>query len=200
MIDLHDAATEKRGRHRAACQRWYARNRKTELERKKAYKANNPKKVLASARASYRRNKKKVNSKWKKKYYSNLENSRAVARNKWNGWRAKNAKKRQAKMKDNYKQRIARNPGKAKADSRRHRLKSVYGITPQQYDDLLKKQQKRCAICRCAEKRGENFAVDHCHKTGKVRGLLCRSCNLALGLVSDSTATLKSAIKYLARA
>src|ERR1035437_2799340 len=69
---------------------------------------------------------------------------------------------------------------------RRHVLKHLYGITPDQYKAMLKFQNNRCAICRKFEttrnKRGTLYrlGVDHNHQTGKVRGLLCMSCNTKL--------------------
>ena len=80
--------------------------------------------------------------------------------------------------------------------------KRVYRLSINEYLDLAEKQGFVCAICG-----KENFAmgathtgllvVDHDHKTGKVRGLLCHNCNRALGLLQDSPDTLKSAISYL---
>lgn len=60
---------------------------------------------------------------------------------------------------------------------------------------MFSEQKGLCGIC----KKGidESSHVDHCHSTGKVRGLLCRPCNSGLGLFSDSTRLLKSAITYL---
>jgi hypothetical protein len=57
------------------------------------------------------------------------------------------------------------------------RRKSVYGLTPEAYDSLLEKQGGKCAIC----KQEKPLCVDHCHATGRVRGLLCRACNFAVG-------------------
>lgn len=79
-------------------------------------------------------------------------------------------------------------------------LKVNYGITPEQYDDMLAAQGNRCAICR-RESPGSKgrrfFYVDHDHKTGKIRGLLCHSCNTALGGFQDSPDLLQAAIAYL---
>jgi len=58
----------------------------------------------------------------------------------------------------------------------------IFGITIEEYFDMLKKQDGRCAICKiekCATNR--NFAIDHDHKTGAIRGLLCCGCNIQLG-------------------
>jgi len=78
-------------------------------------------------------------------------------------------------------------------------LKNKFGITYLEYHILLKSQGYRCEICRSEleSSRYTKFAVDHCHKTGKIRGLLCTSCNTALGLLKDSEHRLHSAIKYL---
>lgn len=78
------------------------------------------------------------------------------------------------------------------------RMEKVYGITRADYDALLKKQKGRCAICRQFETR-RALDIDHCHKKGKVRGLLCISCNHLLGNARDSIKTLQMAILYLRR-
>jgi hypothetical protein len=63
------------------------------------------------------------------------------------------------------------------------RYQKKYGISRAQYDTLLAKQDGKCALCRCPPKLGKKLVVDHNHKTGMVRGLLCDGCNRALGLV-----------------
>lgn len=82
--------------------------------------------------------------------------------------------------------------------------KRVYGLSLKEYLEMAEKQHFVCAICG-----KENFAmganhtggllVDHDHRTGKVRGLLCHNCNRALGLFHDDVSTISSAIKYLER-
>lgn len=78
-------------------------------------------------------------------------------------------------------------------------MKRKFGISFSEYHALLKAQGYRCEICRCKleSSRYTKFAVDHCHKTGKLRGLLCTNCNTGLGLFKDSEERLSSAIKYL---
>lgn len=71
-----------------------------------------------------------------------------------------------------------------------------YGITREDIYRLKMKQKFRCGICKQHE-TSKRLVVDHCHATGKVRGLLCGECNSALGLLKDSTITLRNAIKYL---
>ncbi len=66
------------------------------------------------------------------------------------------------------------------------RLKQTYGITEERYDYLLDAQNHRCALCgRQAGGHNRSLAVDHDHKNGKVRGLLCIGCNTKLGILED---------------
>jgi hypothetical protein len=84
--------------------------------------------------------------------------------------------------------------------NRKSFLKTQYGISSDEYEFLLKKQFGECAICRSLSghrKGSTRLAVDHCHSTGKVRGLLCQPCNTALGIFKDDVRLLKRAIKYL---
>jgi len=86
-------------------------------------------------------------------------------------------------------------------EERRDALWRKYRLTPEQYDDLVERQDGRCAICH-AQESGSRWGdgvwfVDHCHSTGEVRGLLCRSCNTALGLFEDDALRLQKAIRYL---
>jgi Recombination endonuclease VII len=78
-------------------------------------------------------------------------------------------------------------------------LKRFYGITLDEYRRLLKKQNNACAICKKPErgKRFKRLSVDHDHETGKVRGLLCSSCNRSLGLMEEDPKALRAAARYL---
>lgn len=80
--------------------------------------------------------------------------------------------------------------------NRKYNLKKDYGITPEEYDAMLQAQGGTCAICHGTESVGR-LAVDHCHATGVVRGLLCTNCNQAIGKLRDDTQLLKNAINYL---
>ena len=81
---------------------------------------------------------------------------------------------------------------------RRSVLRSKYGLTLEAYDALVEAQGSACAICGSkACKRA--LHVDHDHGTGKVRGLLCNTCNRCLGLLKDDATVLRSAIAYLER-
>ena len=86
-----------------------------------------------------------------------------------------------------------------KQKARKWSYKRRYGITPTDYDLMLSDQNGVCKICGSKDsKKGDHrFMVDHCHTTGKVRGLLCGPCNSAIGLLGDNISTLQNAINYL---
>jgi hypothetical protein len=73
---------------------------------------------------------------------------------------------------------------------------SKYGLSKHDYKEMLVRQGGKCAICGCVP-NGKRLSVDHDHKTGKVRKLLCNSCNLALGLLKDDVSLFEKAIEYL---
>ncbi len=72
-------------------------------------------------------------------------------------------------------------------------LKSRYGISFEDFEHLRKQQKNLCALCL----KKLPLTVDHCHKTGRVRGLLCGNCNRGIGCLKENLATLKRAINYL---
>jgi hypothetical protein len=81
-------------------------------------------------------------------------------------------------------------------------LRAAFGVTEQEYLDLLSKQNGVCAICKQPEivkrlGKLKALAVDHSHKTDKNRGLLCQRCNIAIGLLQDSPELLITAAQYL---
>ena len=91
------------------------------------------------------------------------------------------------------------NKEKINAEGRRSHLKNKYGITVEQYDEMVEVREGKCDICGGTEThhRSGRMNVDHCHTTGKVRGLLCFRCNTFLGATKDSIDILKKAILYL---
>ena len=85
-------------------------------------------------------------------------------------------------------------------------LKRVYGIGIEEYNTLLEKQNNRCAICESTDPKGRKsgrgggvdvFYVDHDHKTGNVRGLLCNICNRTMGYIGENSNVLEEMINYL---
>lgn len=75
-----------------------------------------------------------------------------------------------------------------------YHLKSTYNMNRQNYETLVQQQKGKCAVC---EKSQVQLNVDHCHQSGVVRGLLCKSCNLLIGLAHDQTSILEKAKQYL---
>lgn len=78
--------------------------------------------------------------------------------------------------------------------SYRYTIKT-YGLTVERYNELLEKQNHVCAIC--GNKPKNRLCVDHDHKTGKVRSLLCNKCNTAIGNANEDIGILKKMIEYL---
>jgi len=82
--------------------------------------------------------------------------------------------------------------------SRNAALKREFGITLDQYNEMLAKQNHQCACCGTTDPRGQGaFHVDHCHKTGIIRGLLCHLCNTGIGKLGDDLPGLLKAVEYL---
>lgn len=104
-------------------------------------------------------------------------------------------------------------PGRAKVDRKcqsckkdqrgdrteyeRRRSLSRYGLTPERYAEMFAEQGGRCAICRTADPGVKGLAVDHCHTSGDVRGLLCGKCNTLLGLADEDPRIFIQAMHYV---
>jgi hypothetical protein len=90
------------------------------------------------------------------------------------------------------------NPNRVKEHNRISKLKTTYGLTVEDVKRMHAAQNGSCAICKDRiPPAGKNCNVDHCHNTGCVRGLLCRRCNLGLGLFRDNLVILQESILYL---
>lgn len=84
-------------------------------------------------------------------------------------------------------------------------LKSKYGLTEEQYTDIIKDQKGLCPICSTeivnvfdeSTLKHKSSHVDHCHSSGKVRGVLCHGCNTGLGMFKEDVRTLTKAARYL---
>ena len=87
-----------------------------------------------------------------------------------------------------------KDPG-TKRKRRDQMLRSKYNLSADDYDKMLKKQKNRCKICHRKEGKFK-FHVDHCHKTNKVRGILCHQCNWYLGTIDKDIRVLKRLEKY----
>lgn len=162
---------------RAYGRKWYAKNKERFRARRRGrkwrayhrkWREDHQEYRKARSASYYRRNKKVAKASSKRSYQKNKD-SQAVRT------RARHKK----------------NPLIRKAQ----RLKSEYGITLEEFFEMQKKQKNRCAICK--EQFDKPPKVDHNHKTGAIRGLLCNCCNLGLGIFKDSRTILKSADQYL---
>ena len=96
---------------------------------------------------------------------------------------------------------IYRKPDCKPCDNKRKSVANMlqkFNMTPKDYDNMLSSQDGGCAICSTDTPRGNGrFHIDHCHTTGKIRGLLCSKCNVGLGQFDDNTDKLSGAIRYL---
>lgn len=114
--------------------------------------------------------------------------------------REKYNEQRKERLKDpEYRARVnaRRRANLSKERVRQHQLMAHYGIGLDEYNALLAQQGGLCGICSAPPT--ETLCVDHCHATGKVRGLLCRKCNTGLGCYGDDIDKMKTAIAYLER-
>lgn len=91
------------------------------------------------------------------------------------------------------------NPSRVRGWRRKRNLKIKYNLTPEEFAQMLAAQGGVCALCKTTESHGRYgcFVIDHDHDTGRVRGILCNQCNLALGQLGDSEDGILRAIAYL---
>ncbi len=129
---------------------------------------------------------------WWKQYYQKNKK-------KWKQYYQKNKKK----WKQRYEDAKKNDPEAVRAKNhstytrcRSHLLEKRYGITVEQYEQMDREQGGLCKICRRPPGK-KRLHVDHDHKTGDVRGLLCSNCNRVLGLMEDREDWLRAAVRYL---
>jgi len=84
-----------------------------------------------------------------------------------------------------------------KEQKREQNYRSKYGISIDVYESMLKSQNGACMICLKPEPKEKKLDVDHCHKTGKIRALLCSRCNKAIGLLEDNRYMALNVVYYL---
>jgi hypothetical protein len=131
-------------------------------------------------------------------YYSNQEKSQARSRQYGERHRERTRIKQRRYNKENPEKRrlyTALNPEKIKASKLRCKLRK-YGLTLDQYNNLITCQSNACAICFTSFE-GVSPCIDHCHSSLKVRGLLCDRCNRCLGLFRDDPMILDRAAAFL---
>jgi hypothetical protein len=147
----------------------------TSAEKSRRYREKHPDRCLEKGRKWYRekyaaysvKNRKKLNEQSKKWALEHPEKKKAAALR-------------------------YRNAHKEEVNERRRQLR--YGLRPGQFMEMLQSQRGLCAICK---KTMTTPHVDHCHQTGRVRGLLCHPCNVGIGCFRDSRDLLKNVLEYL---
>ena len=108
-------------------------------------------------------------------------------------WRKKNKERYMFQYKEWYKKAKKRKGFKKR--QRNNQLKNAFGITLDEYNTMLETQNGACDICKKPSSRA--LAVDHCHETDKIRGLLCSNCNIAIGMLQENIERFHSAIDYI---
>lgn len=129
-------------------------------------------------------------------YYLSAKHKRRICKpcnkNRNEKWKTVNPKK-QKEMSLRY----SRSPA-GRENHRSNCLKHRYGITLAEFKRMFEGQNGLCLICKSNRSKKRDLVVDHCHSTGKVRGLLCDPCNQGLGMFRDNLEFLKGAFNYLA--
>jgi len=144
--------------------------------------------ALGLCRKCYEKQLREKNPEFKKRQ---LEN-----RQKWGGENQGRVKQ----LNQSYQERRNTDPVLRKRDRVNKRKKSLqknYGLTLKDYEQMLETQNNRCAICSIRHTENKKLQVDHNHLTGKVRGLLCKSCNFLVGTFESRLALLMQAGRYL---
>ena len=152
---------------------WYAKNKERQLIKHKEWLANNREKVNQTQKE------------WlKRRTPEQMEKARARSKR----WDDKNKQRLIDERKAQY----------TPEERRKRHLKHKFGLTQETWDALFEAQGKVCAICKTPDPdSARGWHTDHCHSTGKVRGILCKRCNTTLGLMRDNTTYLANAIEYL---
>jgi hypothetical protein len=182
---------------------YYIRNKPLVISRSKESRLKNPDRYKPKVK-----NRDNPTAKYYKKYYTKnkdkvLKKSRELAATPARKLYMKEYRKaNRKKCLSYYRNYKMRNPDVAKNGH----LRRKFNITKETYDLMLTAQNGVCAICLCPETRThhktgklKDLSVDHCHTTGKIRGLLCFSCNSSLGKFKDCIETLQRAIQYLTK-
>lgn len=127
----------------------------------------------------------------KKNEWAKTPEEKEKRRKRQQEWREKNREHYNKWSRENHQ----KHKDKIKPRIRNYRLKKKYGIDVTQYNEMLLAQGGCCKICQTDKSGKYAFHVDHCHKTGRIRGLLCANCNTVLGFYETRLAELEEKIK-----
>jgi DNA repair exonuclease SbcCD ATPase subunit len=129
-----------------------------------------------------------------KRALAKTEKHRAKRREYMQRWREENRERHNQLARESHQ----RNKHKHIQRNREYHLMSTYGVTQAEYDKMLVAQEGRCRICGTDKPTGHSkrfFSVDHDHKTGRVRGLLCHTCNTQLGWFENNTVAVMNYLR-----
>jgi hypothetical protein len=132
----------------------------------------------------------------RQKAYAETERGKEVRRKAYARWRGDNIEQARQLSRESNRAAREKDPRRFKG----YELKARYSMSLEEYEALLERQNHACAICGVLEPGGMGvFHVDHCHKSSRVRGLLCNGCNIGLGKFKDNEQYLLAAVKYLSQ-
>lgn len=177
---------------------WYKKNKDRVNEQRRLRFANDTEFALRTKGHSKKyalKNKDKLNEKSKEYYYARVSTDRVGHNRKQLEWRTRNKELVNARQLARY-----HSDEDFRVKNRIKFLHRKYGINEDDYNKLYDSQKGKCAICGKERKKyrlKDGLVVDHCHNSGKVRGLLCSKCNLGIGNLEDSVLLLRNAISYL---
>lgn len=125
--------------------------------------------------------------------------NRAAVKQYQKAWRDANREKTRQYARATYSKMSKEQIAKKAAYNKKRFLERKYGMTQADWDRQLSEQGGICAICRIPGRLGKHgkLAVDHCHETGKVRGLLCTSCNVSIGILGETRANIARVLDYV---
>jgi len=171
----------------------YEANKEAVLAKCKAYRLANKEAVAAQKKVYQQVNREHESARGKAHYQANKE---AYSANN-EAWREANKERKAETDKAYYKANKERINAYRKAWS----LKRNYGVTREQYDSMMEAQGHRCLCCKApfGLLKASQPHLDHCHATGRIRGILCCQCNQVLGFAHDSASILLACARYLRR-
>lgn len=174
-------------------------------EQQKAYREANKEKIREQRKAYREANKEKIEQRRKELYPKYSEKAKQRSKNYYNEnkekvneqnkiWAENNIEKMKSYKNKNY----HKNPTK----SRKIRLCSKYKLTHEEYEILMEQAGTNCPICETLfdwenRNKGNRPCIDHCHKSNKIRGIICGKCNAAMGSFNDDISILEKAIQWL---
>ncbi len=178
--------------------KWLADQKKKQAENKRVYVKRHPERREASTKAYRENHKDRVVATNQAYRLENKERLRVQDRDRRRAERAAAPGKHAAETRE----RRMKNPEQSRQSCRDHHLKRYYGLSRDEFDAMKEAQDGRCKCCKVkfGLLRATWACVDHCHATGRIRGLLCLQCNVVLGWAHDSPKILRACARYLERA